>query len=106
MCAFVSLWVVVCFFAGGEICRDKMTKNDELEMMTNLSKSLLTPVGFQDNPILTRAPGNNSHVDTTNSTSMHTNPPVIETKLSQNWIWSSLEGFELSGITLVWTLSS
>ena len=33
----------------------------------------------------------------TNSISMHTNPPVMETKLGQNWIWFSLDGFGLMG---------
>ena len=66
-------------------------------MMTNLIKSLLTLVGIQENPILTGVPGNKSHVDTINSTSMHTNPPVMGANLSQNWIWFSLEAFGLSG---------
>ena len=41
-----------------------MANNHELEMTTDLSKSLLTLVGLQENPILTETPGTNSYVDT------------------------------------------
>ena len=63
-----------------------MANNHELEMMTDMSESLLTPVGIQKNPILTGTPRTNSHVDTTNPSSVHINPPVMETKPSQNRI--------------------
>ena len=74
-----------------------MANYHELEMMTDLSKSLFILVGLQENPILPRTPCTNSNVDTTSSMSMHTNPAVMETKTSQNWIWFSLEGFGLLG---------
>ena len=72
-----------------------MANNHELETMTDLSKPLLTLVGFQENPILTRTPGTNYHVNTTNSTSINNYPPLMATKPSQDWMWFSLEGFGL-----------